>query len=200
MWGLFKKKPPPDSSAAPVPAAPLAVDAPAAATLPTPEPATATTATPVEKKGWLDKLKSGLTATRDKLGLKVLFAGKLDETTLEQLEAQLLMADCGMAATQHLRRSAQNAGSWLAARAIHAPCWWMPGGSAAAAGAALRGGQRITLRRHDRGVSAAGKTTSIGKLAKYLQQQGASVLLAAGDTFRAAARASSLPSGANATT
>jgi fused signal recognition particle receptor len=94
--------------------------------MPATESALAAVVAPVEKKGWLDKLKSGLTATRDKLGLKVLFAGKLDEDTLEQLEAQLLMADCGMAATQHLLDDLRKRWKLAGGQAIRAPCWWMP--------------------------------------------------------------------------
>jgi fused signal recognition particle receptor len=142
-----------------------------------------------EKKGWLDKLKSGLSATRNKLGLNVLFAGKLDEETLEQLEAQLLMADCGMPATQHLLADLRKR-------------WKQAGGSGdpramlvdALADLLAPLEQPFTVAEQGpyvmmiAGVNGAGKTTSIGKLAKYLQGRGASVLLAAGDTFRAAAR------------
>ena len=142
-----------------------------------------------EKKGWLDKLKSGLSATRDKLGLNVLFAGKLDEETLEQLEAQLLMADCGMPATQHLlvdlRKRWKQAGGSGDPRAMLVD---------ALADLLAPLEQPFTVAEQGpyvmmiAGVNGAGKTTSIGKLAKYLQGRGASVLLAAGDTFRAAAR------------
>ena len=201
MWGLFKKKTPPT----PVD---VHVDAPVNAPVETPVApvvevevtaiVVAAPAAPEEKKGWLDKLKSGLTATRNKLGLNILFAGKLDEETLEQLETQLLMADCGMPATQHLLEDLRKR-------------WKQAGGT---------GDPRMMLvesltellkpleqpfklaqevpEAHNvpivpfvimiAGVNGAGKTTSIGKLAKYLQGQGASVLLAAGDTFRAAAR------------
>ena len=107
MWGLFKKKTlPPIAGSVESPAK---TETPSITDVATALPAEALHASdlvpaPVaeEKKGWLDKLKTGLTATRNKLGLNVLFAGKLDDDTLEQLEAQLLMADCGMLATQHL--------------------------------------------------------------------------------------------------
>ena len=185
MWGLFKKKtrPSPVDTTADAPAetsvAPL-VEAQATAVIIAP---------PEEKKGWLDKLKSGLTATRNKLGLNILFAGKLDEETLEQLEAQLLMADCGMAATQHLLDDLRKR--------------WKQAGGTGDPRAMLVDSLTELLKPLEQpfkvaddapfvimiaGVNGAGKTTSIGKLAKYLQRQGASVLLAAGDTFRAAAR------------
>jgi fused signal recognition particle receptor len=142
-----------------------------------------------EKKSWLDKLKSGLAVTRNKLGLNVLFAGKLDEETLEQLESQLLMADCGMPATQHLlddlRKRWKQAGGEGDPRAMLVD----------ALADLLKPLEQAFPERMGKpfvvmiaGVNGAGKTTSIGKLAKHLQQSGASVLLAAGDTFRAAAR------------
>ena len=202
MWGLFKKKTPP---ATPVSANPPGDTVPALPTTPAApvaEPAGNLVAEPTvsadivsapaaqpEKKGWLDKLKSGLSATRNKLGLNVLFAGKLDEETLEQLEAQLLMADCGMPATQHLlsdlRKRWKQAGGTGDPRAMLVD---------ALADLLAPLEQPFTVAEQGpyvmmiAGVNGAGKTTSIGKLAKYLQGRGASVLLAAGDTFRAAAR------------
>ncbi len=197
MWGLFKKKTPPTvaelvespSIAAPAPTVEIPATQPAAVALP---------AVVEEKKGWLDKLKSGLTATRNKLGLNVLFAGKLDEDTLEQLEAQLLMADCGMPATQHLLDDLRK--RWKAAGGTGDPRAMLvdaltdllmpleqPFAVAKEAPEALNA-LPVPFVIMIAGVNGAGKTTSIGKLAKYLQGQGASVLLAAGDTFRAAAR------------
>lgn len=142
-----------------------------------------------QKKSWLDKLKTGLSATRNKLGLQAIFASKLDEETLEQLEAQLLMADCGMPATQHLlddlRKRWKQAGGEGNPRAMLVD----------ALTDLLTPLEKPFPERAETpfvvmiaGVNGAGKTTSIGKLAKHLQQSGASVLLAAGDTFRAAAR------------
>ncbi len=192
MWGLFKKKTQP-TVAEPVESPAIAEtlstsDVPAK--LPAETVPVAVLVTVVEeKKGWLDKLKTGLTATRNKLGLNVLFAGKLDEETLEQLEAQLLMADCGMPATQHLLDDLRKR--------------WKAAGGAGDPRAMLVDALTDLLKPLEQpfavakeapfvimiaGVNGAGKTTSIGKLAKYLQGQGASVLLAAGDTFRAAAR------------
>lgn len=195
MWGLFKKKtsPPTPVSANPsvdtVPALPAVPVAETPSIVATESTTSAAAVTQPEKKGWLDKLKSGLSATRNKLGLNVLFAGKLDEETLEQLEAQLLMADCGMPATQHLLADLRKR-------------WKQAGGSGdpramlvdALADLLAPLEQPFTVAEQGpyvmmiAGVNGAGKTTSIGKLAKYLQGRGASVLLAAGDTFRAAAR------------
>ena len=141
---------------------------------------------------WTERLKSGLARTRQAVGLHRIFASKLDEASLEALESALLAADAGVPATTRLLDD-------LRAR------WKQQGGESgpAAPRTLLRdaladmlspleaplviGTQRpfvIMLA----GVNGAGKTTSIGKLAQYFQQQGHSVLLAAGDTFRAAAR------------
>jgi fused signal recognition particle receptor len=144
------------------------------------------------RRSWRDRLKAGLGLSRDKLAgaLTGVFRRRtLDEEALEALETALLEADVGVDATQHLIED-------LAARYRRA-------GPDADPRAVLReslvallaplehplviGEQRpfvIMLA----GVNGAGKTTSIGKLAKWLREQGLTVLLAAGDTFRAAAR------------
>ncbi len=188
MWGLFKKKTPPTVE---VPVeSPTISEPPSTFDVPSTLPAEAVTAPVVEeKKGWLDKLKSGLTATRNKLGLHVLFAGKLDEDTLEQLEAQLLMADCGMPATQHLLDDLRK--RWKAAGGTGDPRAMLVDALTdllKPLEQPFKVAQEAPFVIMIAGVNGAGKTTSIGKLAKYLQGQGASVLLAAGDTFRAAAR------------
>ena len=196
MWGLFKKKTQPLPVDVPV-SAPL--DAPVNAPVETPVApvveaeataiVVAAPAAPEEKKGWLDKLKSGLTATRNKLGLNILFAGKLDEETLEQLETQLLMADCGMPATQHLLDDLRK--RWKQAGGTGDPRLMLVESLTELLKPLeqpFKVAQEAPFVIMIAGVNGAGKTTSIGKLAKYLQGQGASVLLAAGDTFRAAAR------------
>lgn len=146
------------------------------------------------KRSWTDRLKAGLARTRQQLGggLASLFGlRKIDEELLEELESTLLMADCGVEATQHLiddlrlrwkRDRLETADQLQQALAdglhgIIAPLE-----------------QPLDIAGHQpfiimiAGVNGSGKTTSIGKLAKYFQAQGKSVLLAAGDTFRAAAR------------
>jgi fused signal recognition particle receptor len=209
MWGWLKKKfgddaAPPSEAKTPVESAStpeVAAHPEAAAPIPAPvapppieNEAQAIAVTPApsaneDKKSWFDKLKSGLAVTRNKLGLNVLFAGKLDDDTLEQLESQLLMADCGMPATQHLlddlRKRWKQAGGEGDPRAMLVDSLTD----------LLKPLEQSFPERTEKpfvvmiaGVNGAGKTTSIGKLAKHLQQSGASVLLAAGDTFRAAAR------------
>ncbi len=144
-----------------------------------------------EKTGWMATLKSGLARTGGQFAGLFKIGGKIDEALYEELESTLLSADVGMDATvflleelrhqvrvQHLddaQQLRQALGQCLVellqplARPVdtgtHKPFVIMLAG-----------------------VNGAGKTTSIGKLAKYFQGQGKSVLLAAGDTFRAAAR------------
>ena len=143
---------------------------------------------------WRERLFSGLARTRSQLGgrLKSLLArGKLDAELLEDLESLLLTADVGIEATQHLLEALQ-------ARARKAGLETPEAIQAALAEALCELlaplEQRLDIGGHKpyvimiAGVNGAGKTTSIGKLARYFQAEGKRVLLAAGDTFRAAAR------------
>ena len=156
-----------------------------------PEPA-ALVAAP--RRSWTERLKAGLARTRQQIGggLASLFGlRKIDEDLLEELESTLLMADCGVEATQHLiedlrrrwkRDHLETADQLQKALAdglheIIAPL---------EEPLVVDGHQPFIIMIA--GVNGSGKTTSIGKLAKYFQAQGKSVLLAAGDTFRAAAR------------
>ena len=199
--------PPPPPAAAPV-IAPVIAPTPAAKSwtswfapaAPTPAPVEAveiiaeTAERPVseadKKQSWMARLKSGLSKTSSSLSL--LFVGaKIDEDLYDELEAALLMADAGMPATEflltNLRRKVKED------KLLDA--------------AAVKGALKVLLRdmlkplekplelgRHEpmvmmiAGVNGAGKTTTIGKLAKHMQRYEQSVLLAAGDTFRAAAR------------
>lgn len=143
---------------------------------------------------WRERLKAGLARTRAQLGgkLKAIFArGRVDDELLEELETLLLTSDVGMDATQYLLGE-------LKARAKRDQINTPEGIQQALAAALLEllapleAPLDITAHRPFvimlAGVNGAGKTTSIGKLAKHFQAQGLSVLLAAGDTFRAAAR------------
>ena len=139
------------------------------------------------------RLRDRLRRTRQNLvsGLAGLFTGrKLGDEVLEELENRLLLADVGVEVTQHLiqrlserlsRQPLSDVPALLQALreellAILAPCQqlWQPSESR----------PYVILMV---GVNGAGKTTTIGKLAKKLQNDGHTVLLAAGDTFRAAA-------------
>ncbi len=143
---------------------------------------------------WRERLKAGLARTRAQFSgkLKSMFSrGKVDDELLEELETLLLTSDVGMEATQHLLGELK-----LRAKRdkIETPEGIQKALSDALHELLLPLEKPLDASRHRpfiimiAGVNGAGKTTSIGKLAKYFQAQGKSVLLAAGDTFRAAAR------------
>ncbi|MEW7849115.1 signal recognition particle-docking protein FtsY [Massilia aurea] len=147
--------------------------------------------TELEKKNsWMARLKAGLSKTSSNLSL--LFVGaRIDDNLYEELEAALLMSDAGIAATEHLltelRRKVKE-DKLLDAAAVKAAL------KSLMIDMLLPLQKPLELGRHDplvmmiAGVNGAGKTTTIGKLAKHMQSFDQSVLLAAGDTFRAAAR------------
>ena len=143
---------------------------------------------------WRDRLKAGLARTRAQFGgkLKSIFSrGKVDDELLEELETLLLTSDVGMDATQYLLNDLK-----LRAKrdAIDTPEAIQKALADSLHELLLPLEQPLDITAHRpfiimiAGVNGAGKTTSIGKLAKHFQAQGLSVLLAAGDTFRAAAR------------
>ncbi|CAM5200241.1 Signal recognition particle receptor FtsY OS=Castellaniella defragrans OX=75697 GN=ftsY PE=3 SV=1 [Castellaniella defragrans] len=139
---------------------------------------------------WLSRLRRGLSRTGQNLGS--LFVGvKVDEDLFEELETALIMADAGVDAAQKLLTELR---ARVKRERIDQPD---------AVRAALQGilaehlkvlekpfvvGEAAPMVVMIAGVNGAGKTTSIGKLAHALRERNASVLLAAGDTFRAAAR------------
>ena len=126
-------------------------------------------------------------AARLKAGLAGLFARKIDESLFDELGNALLQADCGVAATQTLIASLrkQNPADGTALKqALTAAITDLLLPLQRSLNTSSAKPYVIMLA----GVNGSGKTTSIGKLAKWLQSQGKSVLLAAGDTFRAAAR------------
>ena len=143
---------------------------------------------------WAARLKAGLARTREVLNTPVseLFVRRrVDESLFEDLETALLQADCGVPATQWLlerlrerARKERIEDGEILKRALKEAITELlaPLEKKMDIGAARPYVMMIA------GVNGSGKTTSIGKLAKWLQSQGKSVLLAAGDTFRAAAR------------
>ena len=161
---------------------------------PAPAEAAKTAETTKAAPTWRERLFSGLSRTRAQLGgkLKSLFSrGKVDDELLEDLETLLLTSDVGVEATQHVLDE-------LKSRAKKDKLE-TPEAIQKAMGDILFNLLKpleipLDVDTHKpfiimvAGVNGAGKTTSIGKLAKYFQLQGKSVLLAAGDTFRAAAR------------
>ena len=147
------------------------------------------------KLSWAARLKQGLTKSRDKMAKSlagVFGGGQIDEDLYEELETVLITGDMGMEATEYLMKDVRDRVSLKGLKD----------------GNELRGALKDALYDLIKplekplvlpetkepfvimlaGINGAGKTTSIGKLAKYFQAQGKSVLLAAGDTFRAAAR------------
>lgn len=157
--------------------------------------AEAVATTEEHKLGWAARLKQGLTKSRDKMAKSlagVFGGGQIDEDLYEELETVLITSDMGMEATEYLMKDVRDRVSLKGLKD----------------GNELRGALKEALYDLIKplekplvlpetkepfvimlaGINGAGKTTSIGKLAKYFQAHGKSVLLAAGDTFRAAAR------------
>ena len=174
MFTFFRRKPP---------AEPVA-DAAGAATPQEPQEA------PPERRNWFDKLRTGLRKTGT--SITQLFSGtQIDDTLYEELEAALLMADAGVKATEFLLADLKR--RVKEARATEPAV--VKGLLADALTELLLPLEKtLTLSATAPtvvmvvGVNGAGKTTSIGKLTRHLADEGEKVLLAAADTFRAAAR------------
>ncbi|WP_245912648.1 signal recognition particle-docking protein FtsY [Marinobacterium halophilum] len=147
-----------------------------------------------KKAGFFSRIKSGLSRTKanltEQLGDLFLGVKEIDEDLLEEIETTLLMADVGVEATTEIierlterveRKQLTDADALKEALQQEL--------------AALLGGVEHKLQLPEKkpavilmvGVNGVGKTTTIGKLAKKFQSEGKSVMLAAGDTFRAAA-------------
>lgn len=155
----------------------------------------ATAATPANPSpSWRERLFSGLAKSRERVGtqLKSLFSrGKVDDELLEELETLLLTSDVGVEATEHLLQALKTKAKQAkldTPEAIHQALADILFELLSPLEQALDVNSHKPFVIMIAGVNGAGKTTSIGKLAKYFQSQGKSVLLAAGDTFRAAAR------------
>ncbi|MEK9952871.1 MAG: signal recognition particle-docking protein FtsY [Curvibacter sp.] len=165
MFNLFRKKSPTEAPAPP------AAEAPA-------------------RQGWLGKLRAGLRKTGSNIA--TVFTGtRIDDALYEQLEEALLMADAGVNATQFLlddlkRRVKESKATEPAA--VKALLMEALTELLAPLEKPLAIGAQQPTVIMVAGVNGAGKTTSIGKLTHHLSNEGASVLLAAADTFRAAAR------------
>lgn len=147
------------------------------------------------KIGWFARLKQGLSKTSSSLGegMASLFLGKkeIDDDLLEELETRLLTADVGMEATATImgnltrrvaRKELADSGALYQALQVEMAELLRP----------VEQPLSITANKKPYvilvvGVNGAGKTTTIGKMASRLQKEGKKVMLAAGDTFRAAA-------------
>ncbi|TXH56042.1 MAG: signal recognition particle-docking protein FtsY [Bacteroidia bacterium] len=144
--------------------------------------------------GWLKRLKGGLSKTRNNLGKKLLGVfggGKIDEAIYEELETILLSSDVGVSATTFLL---ENTRKKVSLRGLKDTTELKEALKESIKELLVPIANPLVIEEHKPfvimlvGVNGAGKTTSIGKLAKYFQKQGKSVMLAAGDTFRAAAK------------
>ncbi len=218
MFSFFKKKSPPSVVApglpesAPTPALPAAPTLPAAAAVgvgvavavaaaPAPQSGAAAPVdvpvaapAPEARSGWLSRLAQGLRKTG--AGITQVFTGtRIDEALYEDLESALLLADTGLPATQFLltdlkrRVKETKATDPAAVKALLADVLTdllRPLQRPLVIGGA--DGQASPTVIMVTGVNGAGKTTSIGKLTRYLAEADQKVLLAAADTFRAAAR------------
>jgi fused signal recognition particle receptor len=155
-----------------------------------PEPAQAPAQVAAQRRGWMERLRAGLRKTGSSIA-QVFTGAQIDDALYEELESALLMADAGVKATQFLLDD-------LKRRVKEARTT-----EAAAVKVLLADAITDLLRPLEKqlyvgestptvimvvGVNGAGKTTSIGKLTRHLAEAGERVLLAAADTFRAAAR------------
>ena len=147
------------------------------------------------KLSWAARLKQGLTKSRDKMAKSlagVFGGGQIDEDLYEELETVLITSDMGMEATEYLMKDVRDRVSLKGLKDGNE----LRGALKDARYDLIKPLEKPLVLPETRepfvimlaGINGAGKTTSIGKIAKYFQAQGKSVLLAAGDTFRAAAR------------
>ena len=147
-----------------------------------------------EKKGFFQRIKDGLSRTSSQLaeGIGTLVLGKkvIDEELLEELESQLIMADVGVDATTKIidnLTAAVNRKELADGDALYAALQKQLSDLLDDVEQPLSIEGKTPFIILVVGVNGVGKTTTIGKLAKRFQNEGKSVMLAAGDTFRAAA-------------
>ena len=184
MFSFFKKKSPPVEPVAET------LEQAAAQELTERPAATAAEAASPERRSWFDKLRSGLRKTGSSLA-QVFTGAQIDDALYEDLESALLLADTGVKATEYLLSDLK--------RRVKDTRVTDPAAVKALLADAITEllqplQQSLTVGEHSPtvimvvGVNGAGKTTSIGKLTRHLAEGGQKVLLAAADTFRAAAR------------
>ena len=162
----------------------------AAQTVVTPDSEASVSAPAPERRSWLDKLRNGLRKTGSSIA-QVFTGTQIDDALYEELESALLMADAGVSATefllQDLKRRVKEAKatepSQVKALLIDAITELLQ-----PLEQSLEVGHHTPTVIMVAGVNGAGKTTTIGKLTRHLADSGQRVLLAAADTFRAAAR------------
>ena len=167
MFSFFKKKSPQEPSKAAPPQAPTQT-----------------------RQSWLQRLGKGLQRTGQSIS-SVFTGTRIDDALYEELEAALLMADTGVAATEYLLKDLKQRvkdTSTTEPAAVKALLAQAITELLAPLQKTLTVGEHTPTVIMVAGVNGAGKTTSIGKLTRHLSESGASVLLAAADTFRAAAK------------
>ena len=187
----------PEPVAAPAAEVPVAVEKPAIESVPAASPVAAPAAPEAEagKVGFFARLKQGLSKTSASIGegMASLFLGKkaIDDDLLEEIETRLLTADVGVEATSVIIQSLTQKVARKQLTDAQALYTSLQGELAAMLKPVE---QPLVIKAEHKpfvilvvGVNGAGKTTTIGKLAKKLQLEGKKVMLAAGDTFRAAA-------------
>ncbi|HWI82561.1 signal recognition particle-docking protein FtsY [Ramlibacter sp.] len=143
-----------------------------------------------ERQGWMTRLTAGLRKTGSSIS-QVFTGAQIDDALYEELESALLLADAGVKATEHLleevKRRVKASGATRPVQAKNILTDSLTQLLKPLEKPLVIGQYQPTVIMVA-GVNGAGKTTSIGKLTKHLANEGASVLLAAADTFRAAAR------------
>ncbi len=196
MFSFFRKKSvPPAGQTAPA-VEPAAAESPSPSPSPSdslslsPLPSPSPSLPPPARGAWLDRLRTGLRKTGSSIA-QVFTGTQIDDALYEELESALLMADAGVAATEFVladlkRRVKEHKATSPAAVKV------LLVDALAATLAPLQRGLEVGAVSPTVimvvGVNGAGKTTSIGKLTHHLAGSGQKVLLAAADTFRAAAR------------
>ncbi len=186
MFGFLRRKKQPEAETAPAAHESVPKDTETAV----PDELTGQESATQARSGWMQKLRGGLDKTRRNLS-SIFTGASIDDDLYEELETALLTCDAGVHVSDHLleqlkqrvRDEKLETGEQVRdclkklitdlLKPLEAP---------------IDIDQAKPLVMMIAGVNGAGKTTSIGKLAKHLQGAGKSVLLAAGDTFRAAAR------------
>lgn len=190
-WFRKEKEKTPDKPADPVePVEPVDMAPAVEAGPPSPPPAPVESP-PAPGGGWFSRLKHGLAKTRDFLNTDIedLFVGhrQIDDALLEDLEAMLIMADIGAATAAALVDEVRRKGDRISdadglKKALKAEIRSLLQSPPAPAPPPVKPQVIMVV-----GVNGVGKTTTIGKLAARTRQEGRQVLVAAADTFRAAA-------------
>ena len=195
-WAGAAEPTQPETASAPSETQPetVASESAAAETAPVRQPETHETEAET-KLGWASRLKQGLTKSRNHMAKSlagVFGGGQIDEDLYEELETVLLTSDMGIEATEQLMREVRDRVSLKGLKdgnelrqALKDAVYDLLKPLEQPLAIPENGAPFVIMLA---GINGAGKTTSIGKLAKYFQAQGKSVILAAGDTFRAAAR------------